>query len=111
MIRTRLAIICFGVAALVFSILSSDELVLLARVSFAGTALMAPMIFAAVFSKRKPGVVIPLVTVAALVLFILSLLGWIPDQFWNIRLDLMLLVFLGVFSAVVSIYNNRSETG
>ncbi len=107
MLRTRVAIIFFGMAALVFSILSSDELVLLARVSFAGTALMAPMIFTAVFSKVKPGTVIPLATLAALVLFIFSLLGWIPDQYWNIRLDLLLLTFLGVFAAIVGLYNGR----
>ena len=51
---TRAAILFFGLAALVFSILSSDELVLLARVSFAGTSMGGPLILAGIFSRRGP---------------------------------------------------------
>ncbi|HER08442.1 MAG TPA: sodium:solute symporter family protein [Bacteroides sp.] len=109
MLRTRLAIIFFGIAALVFSILSSDELVMLARVSFAGTALLAPMIFTAVFSGKRSGPMIPVATFACLVIFISSLLGWIPDQLFHIRMDLLLLLFLGVFSLLVNLFS-RNET-
>jgi len=103
MIRTRIAIVCFGLAAMVFSILSSDELVLLARVSFAGTALMAPMIFSAVFSRRKPAKIIPFMTLIGLIIFIISLLGWIPDEILNIRMDMLLLIFLGVFTIIIKL--------
>jgi SSS family solute:Na+ symporter len=104
MLGTRLAIIFFGLAAMVFSILSSDELVLLARVSFAGTALLAPMIFTAVFTRKKPAVLIPMMTLACLIVFILSLLGLVPDQLFRIRMDLLLLVFLGIFSVIVNLF-------
>ncbi len=100
MLRTRLAIICFGLAAMVFSLLSSDELVMLARVSFAGTALMAPMIFSAVLFNGKPAAIIPVMTMICLIVFIISLFGWIPDTLWNIQMDMLLLVFLGVFSII-----------
>ena len=111
MLRTRIAIIFFGIAALVFSILSSDELVLLARVSFAGTALMAPMILTAVFSKKRTGIIIPLTTLICLVIFITSLIGWIPEELWNIRMDLFLLVFLGLFSIAVNLFSIEQENG
>ena len=39
--------------ALAFSLKISDQIVLLARVSFAGTALMAPMILLGVLSRKK----------------------------------------------------------
>lgn len=109
MLRTRLAIIFFGIAAMVFSILSSDELVLLARVSFAGTALLAPMIFTAIFLKKKPGVIIPVMTFTCLIIFILSLLGWIPDQIFRIRMDLLLLVFLGIFTLIINLFTTDGK--
>ncbi|MGM0474836.1 MAG: hypothetical protein ACQERV_11880, partial [Bacteroidota bacterium] len=109
MLRTRLAIVFFGMAAMVFSILSSDELVLLARVSFAGTALLAPMIFTAIFLKKKPGIIIPVMTFACLIIFILSLLGWIPDQIFRIRMDLLLLVILGIFTLIINLFTTDGK--
>ena len=41
---TRIAILCFAIIALIVALLSSDQLVLLARVSFVGSALMGPLI-------------------------------------------------------------------
>ncbi|KPL16922.1 MAG: sodium:solute symporter, partial [Bacteroides sp. SM23_62] len=52
--KTRVGIIFFALAALVFSLIASDRLVMLARVSFAGTALAAPMILAAILQERPP---------------------------------------------------------
>jgi SSS family solute:Na+ symporter len=103
MIRTRIAMIFFAIAALVFSVLSSDQLVLLARVSFAGTSLLAPMIFYAVFNKKKPGKEVILLTFIGLVVFILSLLKIIPDSVLNIRMDLFLLLSLGILTIVSAI--------
>ena len=107
-IRTRIAMVIFGVAALIFSILSSDELVLLARVSFAGTSLMAPMVFAAIFLKYPPGKAIPIATFAGLIVFVLSQLEWIPGIILNIRMDLFLLILLFFLSAIFA-YVKRSS--
>lgn len=109
MIRTRGAMIFFAVAALIFSVLSSDQLVLLARVSFAGTSLLAPMIFYAVVSNKKPGKSIIFFTCGGLIIFILSLLKVIPGTVFNVRMDLFLLVSLGII-ALFSYLRNLKRT-
>ncbi len=99
MLRTaRIAIFIFAVMALVFALLSSNQLVLLARTSFAGTALMAPMIFTGIFfhdPKRVQS--IPVATLIGLLIFVASLLGLIPNMILGIRMDLIL---LGLLSAL-----------
>jgi len=107
--RTRIAMVIFGIAALVFSILSSDELVMLARISFAGTSLMAPMIFAAIFLQHSPGKIIPFITLTGLIVFVLSQLEWIPGTILNVRMDLFLLILLSVLSAILASIKRRSS--
>ena len=92
----KFVILLFALSALVFSLLSSDELVLLARLSFSGTALMGPMIMLGIFSKRPQGVSIIVLSALALFIFILSNLGWFPKQIISIRTDLFLMIVLGV---------------
>jgi solute:Na+ symporter, SSS family len=106
---TRLAILFFGVTALIFSIVTTDQLVLLARVSFAGTAMMAPMILAGIFSSKdkSPGKSIIIVSAAAVFIFIASLLNLIPDSYFGIRLDLFLFVFLGIFTSISVLISKR----
>jgi SSS family solute:Na+ symporter len=98
LVITRIAIVCFGGAALAFSILSSDELVLLARVSFAGTSLMAPMILAGIFAKKRLGLEIVWATALGLTVFLCSQLHWIPSKIGPVRLDLALLLGLGLLA-------------
>lgn len=97
---TRYSIFGFAVVALIFSVLASDQLVMLARVSFAGTAMLAPMILTGVLSKKVMGNEIIVATAVALAIFILSLLGAIPSEVGPLRLDLFLLIALGLFSAI-----------
>ncbi len=87
---TRLAIAGFGLGALVFSLISSDQLVLLARVSFTGTALMGPMVIGAVFDGIRTHRSLIFVTGGAMVLFLLSLVGVIPNNYQAVRIDLLL---------------------
>ena len=47
-LRAKLAILFFAFASLVLALLSTNQLVMIARVSFAGTSLLAPMVLAAV---------------------------------------------------------------
>lgn len=96
----RLGIFGFAIIAMIFSILASDQLVMLARVSFAGTAMLAPMILTGVLTKKTMGNEIIIATAVALVTFILSLLGFVPGEVGPIRMDLFLLVSLGLFSVV-----------
>ncbi len=97
---TRVGILVFGLASLVFSIISGNQLVLLARVSLTGTALLAPMIISAIVRHSPPGKVIVVATGFALVLFLLSLVAFIPDIIGIIRLDLLLLISLGLTALI-----------
>ena len=91
----RFAIILFALLSFVFAVLSSDELVLLARTSFAGTSLMAPMILLGIFHSN-PGNFqwLPLCTAAGIVVLICSQLGWVPHFLLGLRTDLFLLIAL-----------------
>ena len=93
---TRIAIVFFAALALIFSIISSDELVLLARTSFAGTALMAPMIFTGIFLHNPSAKFMPVATAAALLVFLLSMGELIPSIIYGIRLDLVLFIFVAL---------------
>jgi len=96
----RFVILLFALSSLIFSLLSSDELVLLARLSFSGTALMGPMIILGVFSNRPQGFAMILLSFLALLIFILSNLGWFPKQILSFRTDLLLMILLGVAALI-----------
>ena len=111
MLRTKLAIVFFALAALVFSIVSSDQLVLLARVSFAGTALLAPLVLGAILSKHPPGLEVIGATALGIVLFLASSAGLIADTLGPIRMDLLLLVTLGVLTLGSVVYRTYRADG
>ena len=67
---TKIVILVFSAICFVLSILSSSELVLLARVSFAGTAMVGPMIILALFSKGKIANFVPAFAALALAIFL-----------------------------------------
>lgn len=91
----KLPILGFAVMAFALAVLSSSELVLLARVSFSGTSLLAPMIVLAVLSRGDdlPPLLVPLVCGVSLFVYLISLLtGLIPGALFGVRLDLLLLL-------------------
>lgn len=104
----RHIIIVFAVAALVVALLSNDQLVLLARVSFAGTSLLAPLVIAAVISDVPPGKIILFVTGGGLVIFLASLFNLVPNMILGIRMDLLLFVTIALISAGSAYANQRS---
>ncbi len=106
---TRFAIVFFAAVVLAFSLISNDQLVLLARTSFAGTALMAPMIFTAVFSNRKLSMAIPVATFIGMLFFIGSLLNIVPDSLFDLRLDLFLILVLTLFSLLMVFLINKKD--
>jgi SSS family solute:Na+ symporter len=100
---TKIGIFIFAIIALIFSELIKDQIALLARVSFAGTALMGPMIILGILSDRKVSAFIILASFAGLLVFLLSLGGIIPGNYFGMRLDLLLFILLSlvaVFSYV-----------
>ncbi len=108
LVKAKFGIVFFAVAALLFSIISSDQLVLLARVSFAGTSLLGPMVLAGVLGNTAPGKVVIVATAIALVVFIGSLLEVIPNNVGGIRMDLLLLCLLTLIT-LLSVYLKRSK--
>jgi len=107
---TRVAIVCFGLVVFVFSLFTTDELVMLARTSFAGTALMAPMIFTAIFSKRKLNMYVPVCTAVAMLLFVGSLFGVVSDIVMGLRMDLLLIIVLTLLSILLSYFNRQKKS-
>jgi len=106
LIYTRIAILFFGLAAMVFSIFSSDELVRLALVSFAGTSMVGPLVLAGIFSRRPPGPEVIIAAAVGVLLFLASLLNLIPSMIGPLRLDLLLLLAIGAFTLASVHYRN-----
>lgn len=107
----RISIVIFAVLALIFALLSSDELVLLARTSFAGTALLAPLIFTGLFFK-SPGNLnyLPVLTLVAIVLLILSQLNILSSSVIGLRMDLFLLGLLAIV-ATIGVLVSKNKKG
>ena len=101
--KIKLILLFFTLASMVLANMASDELVLLARVSFSGTALLAPMIIVGLFFNRKTSVIVVPATIFSIVVYCVSLLGFLPGLILGWRIDawLLLLVFT---SALVDSY-------
>lgn len=97
---TRVFIVVFGLLALIFSIISSEHLVLLARTSFAGTAIMGPMILVGVLSAKKPSPLMPIITLLALATFILTKIGAFPAKVWVLDMEILLFLSLALATLV-----------
>ena len=91
---TRISLFFFAAVVMVFSTLMSDELALLARVSFTGTAMMAPIVLMAVIKKTRPAKEVILISSLAFITYLLSLAEVVPDHVGALLLDLALYLFL-----------------
>jgi len=100
LMTTKLAIVFFAVCSLIFALVSSDQLVSLARVSFVGTGLAGPVILMAVLKEGKLGRALLYVTAGAMLIFLLSLLGVLPSQISGVRIDMSLFFILCVVALV-----------
>ncbi len=88
----KFVILLFCAAAFLVAIKSSGGIISLALSGFMGTALMAPMILTSTLIKTKNfSPLIPAVTAASLIVFLLSLFGVAPKELAGIRIDLLLL--------------------
>ncbi len=105
---TRIWIAVFAILSLIFALLSSDQLVLLARTSFAGTALLAPMIFTGIFAAdATKSKLLPLATLIGIAVLIASLLNLIPNILLGIRMDLLLLGVLTLIALFTSFFHRN----
>jgi len=92
--NTRIGLFVFAIIALVFSTMMTDELALLARTSFTGTSMMAPVVFFAVLSKKKPPLSILFFSGTGLIVLLLSLFHILPQQIGSFRIDFLLYIYL-----------------
>ncbi|MBR9997319.1 MAG: sodium:solute symporter family protein [Cyclobacteriaceae bacterium] len=98
--KTKAGMLIFAFFAFIFSLISSDQLVMLARVSFAGTAMISPVILVAVFFRDKATKSILWISSIAVIAFILSLIGWLPPLILKIQTDLFLFIILFITTAL-----------
>lgn len=102
--NTRIGLFVFAGIALVFSTLMTDELALLARTSFTGTSMMAPVMLFAVLSKNKPPLSILFFSGSGLIILLLSLFHIIPQQIGDFRIDFLLYIYLAAGSLGIIIW-------
>ena len=95
-LRARQAIVALAIAALALSLVSSDQLVLLARVSFTGTAMLAPTVLASVAGRAQVPRILPLSSIGAMGLYLAVLVGFLPDRILGLRVELGLLALLAI---------------
>ncbi len=107
--RTKAGMFLFAFFAFVFSLISSDQLVLLARVSFAGTAMAGPLILIAVFARQKARMSFLWFALAAEIVFGLSLVGWIPSEIIGIQTDFLLFILLFAHLGLVLLLPRKNQ--
>lgn len=105
---TKIGIVFFSLIVLVFSTYMSDELVLLARVSFTGTSMIAPVVLGAVIFKNPPKSLIVLSSFA-LGYFVLSLAGFVPDRFFDLPLDYVMYCILFVLTLILMLSHHFTQ--
>lgn len=104
----RIGIAVFAVLALIFAILTTDQLVLLARTSFAGTSLMAPMVFVGIFYDRAHEIkILPIATLIGVLIFVASLFHLIPNVIFGLRMDLFLMGSLTIIALLLVMVNRN----
>jgi SSS family solute:Na+ symporter len=107
--NTRIGLFVFAIIALVFSTLMSDELALLARTSFTGTSMMAPVVLFGVLSRKKPPRGILILSATGLVILLLSLLHVVPQEIAGVRLDFLLYIYLALGSLGFILFRKSTE--
>jgi SSS family solute:Na+ symporter len=108
---TKIGIFVFSVIVLVFSIYMSDQLALLARVSFTGTSMMAPIVICAVTFRKPPRAVLVTSAIALVVIF-LATIDVLPMKVGTWNLDLLLYVIHGTTTLIIvlwHLYFSKSE--
>jgi SSS family solute:Na+ symporter len=105
---TKISILLFSVIVLLFSTYMSDQLVLLARVSFTGTSMVAPVVLGAVIFKHPPKGLLVISSVA-LGYFILSLIGIVPDKILGQALDFVMYGILTLFTSGLMVIHHFKQ--
>ena len=76
--------------------ISSDELVLLARLSFSGTAIMGPLIILGILANKPQGLFMVWISLLGLLVFILTQFNILPQKIGLLRMDLLIMIVLSL---------------
>lgn len=91
---TKIFLFIFSVLVMIFASLMGDQIALLARVSFTGTSMFAPVVLAAVAMRGKPGKELIVISMIALLVFVGSQAGIVPSKVGALQLDILLYIFI-----------------
>ena len=91
---TKIFLFIFSVLVMIFASLMGDQIALLARVSFTGTSMFAPLVLAAVAMRGKPGKELIVISMIALLVFVGSQAGIVPSKVGALQLDILLYMFI-----------------
>jgi SSS family solute:Na+ symporter len=105
---TKIFLFIFSVLVMIFASLMGDQIALLARVSFTGTSMFAPVVLAAVAMKTKPGKELIVISMIALLIFLGSQAGVIPSKIGAVQLDILLYIFI-TGSTLVSVLVRKNK--
>ena len=105
---TKISIFVFSIVVLVFSVYMSDQLAILARVSFTGTSMMAPVVLSAVLFHKPPKAIL-VISFIALAVFFLSIVGVVPTKFGSWNIDIVLYIVYGSISGLIMITRGLQE--
>lgn len=105
---TKISLLVFSIIVLIFSHVMGDELALLARVSFTGTSMIAPIVFGAILFDHPPKILV-ITSCIALVLFLSSIIGLIPSQYGGWRIDFLLYGIHGIGSFLIMLSHHYTS--
>jgi SSS family solute:Na+ symporter len=105
---TKISILLFSIIVLIFSTYMTDELVLLARVSFTGTSMIAPVVLGAVIFKNPPKGLL-LISSLGLGYFILSLVEIVPNQLLGQPLDIVMYGILALATTILMLKHHFTQ--
>ena len=108
MLFTKISLFVFSIVVLVFSTVMGDELALLARVSFTGTSMIAPVVFGALLFKNPPKLLL-LTSFIAFSVFLLSILDVVPSHFGANRLDFLLYIVHGSLTVMILVIHHYTS--
>ncbi len=99
---TKVSLLVFSLIVLLFSLVMGDELALLARVSFTGTSMIAPVVFGALLFNHPPKILL-ITSAIAFFIFLGSVVGVLPDHFGIYRMDFILYAIHGLASTLIMV--------
>ncbi len=105
---TKLSLVVFSVIVLIFSHVMGDELALLARVSFTGTSMIAPIVIGAILFKKPPRLLI-FTSAFSFFVMLLSVTGSLPSQVGGYRMDFSLYLFQAVSASIIMIAHHYQQ--